>query len=512
MSQITELGSSTALAITLPKRVFTRSGTSFDPRENLWEWADGPFNARIDFRRYRDGFEAFVPALKQALLPFVKGHSSAHVVNLQNAFYYFLRTMQTVPEGAISAQHIADYAAKVGVDESWRVGTLNGLLQKWVALALPGVEPQCATYLLERRKCGNKKGEAVRTRNPVEGPLSEEEYTALYSVANAAYGRGQFPLWMLLLTRLLLACGGRISQYASLKLCDFDGDKLELSLPQAKTGEEHARSSFILFDISPQTGRLISDYINGLCAEGYDGKSAFFPQGLVMPRGPRKQLRSIDHLFYGHCDPNGLSRRFKTLVAEIAPPTPRLDFAPLPLTPQRFRYTFGTRLAEEGASKVVIANRLGHADLQNVDVYVAASPKIVENIDRTMEALLAPLARAFKGQVVEDEAHTTHKGAPGSRIIDFRVSNDPVGSCGGKASNCAFNKPLACYTCFRFEPWLDAPHVKVLDRLLAERGKWMTDDRMAAVNDEPIRAVQEVIVHCTQIWQQRAQQAPESAS
>jgi hypothetical protein len=129
-----------------------------------------------------------------------------------------------------------------------------------------------------------------------------------------------------------------------------------------------------------------------------------------------------------------------------------------------------------------------------------------------MGSLLAPLARAFKGQIVEDEAHSTHKGASGSRIIDFRVSKDAVGSCGGKGSNCALNKPVACYTCFRFEPWLDAPHAKVLARLLAEREKWSTDDRMAAVNDEPIRAVQEVITQCTQIWQQRAQRASEVES
>lgn len=511
MSQSTEPRWSTALVIALPERVFTRSGSSFDPREDLWEWADGPFNARVDFRRYNHGFDAFVPSLKQALLPFVKGHSSAHVSNLLGAFSHFTDVIQTCPEGEISAQHISNYAARLGAHEVGRLGTLNGLLQKWVALGLPGVEPECATYLLERRKPGHKKGEAVRTRDPVEGPLSEDEYSSLYSAVNTAYGRGELPLWMVLLARLLLACGGRISQYASLKLCDFDGDKLELSLPQAKTGEEHTRSRFLLFDISPQTGRLITDYVNGLRAQGYDHNCAFFSQDLVMPQGPRKkQLRGVDHLFYGHCSPSTLSKRFSVLMAEIAPPTSRLDFAPMPLTSRRFRYTFGTRLAEEGASKVVIANRLGHADLQHVDVYVAASPKIVENIDRTMGALLAPLARAFKGQLVEDEEHSIRKGAPGSRIIDFRVSKDLVGSCGGKGSNCAFNKPVACYTCFRFEPWLDAPHAKVLARLLAEREKWLTDDRMAAVNDEPIRAVQEVIALCTQVWQQRAQPAPKA--
>jgi integrase len=512
MSQNSEFLSSTAVALTLPARVFTRSGSSFDPREDIWEWTDGPFDARIDFRPYSGGFEAFVLSLKHALLPFVKGHSSAHIINLEVAFSHFVDSMETCPAGAIGAQHISNYAATLPPNGVGRLGTLNGLLQKWVELALPGVERECATYLLERRKPGNKKGEAVRTRNPVAGPLSEEEYTALYSEVNAAYGRGGLPLWTLLLTRLLLACGGRISQYASLKLGDFDSGTSVLSLPQAKTREQNARTSFLAFDISPQTGRLITDYKDGLSAEGYDGSSAFFPQDMVMPEGPRKQRRTSKDLFYGHCTPSALSRCFRNLMAEVAPPTSRLDFAPMPLTPKRFRYTFGTRLAEEGASKVVIANRMGHVDLQQVEVYVSASPKIVENIDRTMGPLLAPLARAFKGHVIEDEKHCTHKGTPGSRIIDFRVSKDPLGSCAGKGSNCAFNKPVACYACFRFEPWLDAPHEKVLVRLESERENWSTDDRMAAVNDEPIRAVKEVIALCAQVWQQRAQQEAEAAS
>nr|WP_303679798.1 site-specific integrase [Ralstonia mannitolilytica] len=244
------------------------------------------------------------------------------------------------------------------------------------------MQAECAAYLLERRKPGNKKGDAVRTRDPVEGPLSEEEYTALYSAANAAYGQGDLPLWTLLLTRLLLACGGRISQFASLKLCDFDSGTFVLNLPLAKTGLEHARSSFLQVDISNQTGRLIADYKNGLLEEGYVESSAFFPQQLVMTKAPRKVLRGLDDMFFGHCTPPALSDRFRSLIGKIAPPTSRLDFQPTPLAPKRFRYTFGTRLAEEGASQVVIANRMGHVDLQQVGVYVSVSPKVVENIDK----------------------------------------------------------------------------------------------------------------------------------
>lgn len=505
MSQATELKSH-ALAHRLPEQVFTRSRASLDPSLDVWEWADGPFIARLDFQRFNGNNTAFIAPLKAALLPYVRGHSSNHVAGLFKAFSHFVPLSGDRAPWPIGAQDVANYAARLGEHEKWRVGTLNGLLQKWVELQLPGVTAECAAYLREHRKPGNTKGDAVRTRDPVKGPFSEDEYTALHSAANAAYGKGELPLWALLLARLLLACGGRTSQYVSLKLSDFNPQTSVLRLPQVKTGLDHARASFLEFDISSQTSALIAAYRDELLASGNADDSAFFPAELVMPRGPRKQVRSEADMFFGHCTPQNLSQCFVQHMREIAPPTARLDYAPLPVVPQRFRYTFGTRLAEEGSSKMVIAERLGHADLQNVECYVSASPKIVENYDRALSKFLAPLAQAFKGQLVEDEAHSTHKGAPGSRIHDFRVATEGLGSCAGKGAGCGFNKPVACYSCFRFEPWLDAPHEKVLHRLEADRQKWSSDDRMAAVNDEPIRAVKEVITLCAQIWAQRGRE------
>jgi len=176
----------------------------------------------------------------------------------------------------------------------------------------------------------------------------------------------------------------------------------------------------------------------------------------------------------------------------------------MPVTTKRFRSTFGTRLAEEGAGRAEIAERLGHVDLQNVDVYFEASPAIVDSIDKSMGRQLAPLARAFKGRLVEDEEHSTNKGEPSSRIIDFRVSSKPLASCAGKGHGCAFNKPVACYTCFRFEPWLDGPHELVLNRLEADREKWAHDERLAAINDVAIEAIREVIAECAQARSSRA--------
>jgi hypothetical protein len=155
-------------------------------------------------------------------------------------------------------------------------------------------------------------------------------------------------------------------------------------------------------DISPQTGRFAQEYIDGLRAIGHGDDAPLFPEGVVMAFGPRADRRANDDMFFGHCTSQVLSKGYSGALKDIAPPTERLEFAPIPVIPKRFRYTFGVRLAEEGASKTVIADRLGHTDLQHVGVYVQASPKIVENIDKAIGTQLAPLARAFRGHLVED--------------------------------------------------------------------------------------------------------------
>ncbi|NPT60055.1 site-specific integrase [Paraburkholderia elongata] len=502
----TSKDTSPGLVLRLPETAFTRSGIAFRPNEDIWHWTDGPFRLHLDFRKLTVSAVFPCDSLKHSLLVFAKRNSASHVTNLFNVFVHFLALrVKSTPLVSVTAEEVSNYAARLKDHEKWRVGTLNVLLQKWEALGLSGVEPDCTQYLRERRKPGNEKGAAVRTRDPEEGPFSEAEYSTLYKAVDAAYGAGEVPRWIAVLTRLLFACGGRISQYASLKVLDLtarDGSFV-LSLPQAKTREVHSRVSFKEFDLSPQTGRLVLEYIEELRSQGHDDDAPLFPETVVMSQGPRARTRSEEDLFFGHCIRDHLSRIFREFMDSLAPPTERLAFKPIPVTPSRFRYTFGTRLAEEGASKAVIADRLGHVDLQHVDVYFEASPKIVENIHKAMDSQLAPLAQAFRGRLVEDEEHSTHKGAPGSRIIDFRVSKTPVGSCGCKGQGCGFDRPTACYTCFKFEPWLDAPHEKVLRRLQDERKRWESDERLAAINDDAIRAVQEVIAECGQANEQR---------
>lgn len=246
------------LVARLPEVAYTKSGLAFRPNDDVWDWVDGPFRVHLDFTRLDLPSSIPVVSLKHALLVYAKTGSPNHLSNLFNAFVHFLavRTSRS-PLVLIDAAEVANYAAKLQPHERWRLATLNGLLQRWGTLSLEGVEQDCTQYLRERRKPGNEKGAAVRTRDPIEGPFSEAEYTALYKAADAAYGAGDLKQWVLVLTRLLFACGGRISQYASLKVKDFvvREDGFCIDLPQAKTREPHLRVLFKRFDLSPQTGK-----------------------------------------------------------------------------------------------------------------------------------------------------------------------------------------------------------------------------------------------------------------
>lgn len=490
----------------IPNRAFTRSKIAFDPRPDQWHWKDGAHEVQIDFTSLPSRFQHFSPQLKQCLMVFAKGYSASYVINLFNGFLHFCRAISGSDEPCerISKEEVSKYRQSLDAHEAWRLGGLNPLVQKWFDLSLPGVTEDCVSHLKGQRKPGNDKGAAVRQRDPEKGPFSEEEFRSLFRAVDAAYGSDVIPVWLVAMFRLLSACGGRTSQYASLKIKDFQrasSNGATLQLPQVKTGSSSARDHFLTFDISLQTAHIVDEHISILTSKGYGPSSAMFPLALLLEHA-KVDSRSEHDLFHGHLTTSQLRDAFCRLMKPIAPFTDRLGFTQIPVSPRRFRYTFGTRMAEEGCSRAVIANRLGHTDLQNVEVYFEASPAIIENIDRAMNAGLAPIAEAFCGRLIEDESQATLGGATGSRIIDFRTSTSAVGSC-GQNKGCSFNKPVACYTCFKFEPWLDAPHEQLLERLQSEREK-SADSRMASINDGAIKAIKEVIAECRVVREQRA--------
>lgn len=496
----------TALAQFLPKSAATRNGVGFCPTADTWSFQDGTFKVHIDFERVPSAFANHTDALKHTMLVFAQNSAPTYLQNLFESYLLFVRSLDPPDEPATASFGLAQvwqFIEKNSGKDAWRIGPVNVVLQRWHALGLPGVTQECVDFLRARRKVGNVKGRAVRTHDPVQGPFTEQEYVALYRAVDTAFGRGDLSQQTLLLTRLLFATGQRITQYASLKLCDAsvesspDGLRsYAIQIPQVKKRLAHAREVFETFDLSPQTGELLLEYIQArkLAADVNAQSPLFILPGVDEGQG----------LFKGHCTGKRLQDQFSREIERVAPPTYRLNGAPLPVSPRRFRYTLGTRMAQERYSLLLIAKVLGHADLQSAAVYIERTPQIIENIDKAMHGYLAPISQAFVGTVIEGDASSSRAGALGSRIYDFKVAKAPVGSCAGP-DGCGFAKPVACYGCSSFEPWLDAPHEKLLARLLDERDVALRShgERMAMVNDHTILAVQEVISQCAQINAQR---------
>ena len=163
------------------------------------------------------------------------------------------------------------------------------------------------------------------------------------------------------------------------------------------------------------------------------------------------------------------------------------------LTGRRFRYTKATNLARKGISGVALAQALDHADTQHVGVYTENTPKDAEIINEIMADSLAPLAQAFAGTLIESEREAIRGNDPHSRVKNDHSSS--VGNC-GTSSFCA-NGYRSCYTCVKFQPWVDAPHHEVLEQVIDDRER----QKERGVSPNVIKSTDRLLLAVTQVIQ-----------
>ena len=396
---------------------------------------------------------------------------------------------------------VLNYKSSLTADCQWYLGALSGFLKKWHALGIHGVTVDAVSVLKELRTKGNTKGVAVLTMDPIKGPYTNVELEGIQAALNDAYADGTIQEDMYLLAWLFMVLGQRSSQYAALKVCDIraattkDGDTVyTLKVPRAKQRNGKIRDELKDRLLISQIGLPLHEYAQRVRSK-YVG---LLEQPGEAPMFPQKQPDELAEGYEYHYTGPALGLAQKAALNSLKVYSERTGDL-LHITPVRFRRTFGTRAAEEGHGELVIAELLDQSDTQNVGIYVAAIPEIAARIDSAIAMTLAPLAQAFKGHLIKNEAEATRSGYPASRIVDLRIdrSAKPMGSC-GQHSFCEFSAPIACYTCKSFEPWLDGPHKAVLDHLLKKRDQLLstTDARMADVNNRTILAVAQVIQLC----------------
>ncbi len=494
--------------LALPKEVTTRTGIIINPESDVWRIPDqrGLFN--LDFADIRDCCEVrLVHGLKLVLLLYLQQKSASHVRNLFNFFRHFSQCVYErsgVPLASIAAADIINYRSQLLQSQEWYFSSLKGLLKKWHALGYPGIGQDALALLIQMRSRGNKKGEAILTHDPQAGPFTDNELQAIQAAVNDAYACGNISTQSYVLVWLLIAHGARPIQYASLKIRDLkvlranDGstDYL-LEIPRAKKRDELIRDSFDTRPLIRELGEAFEAWISLVKLES----EKYAPTGVDdgdLPVFPRWDGTNPPGFKFHHSG-ESLGHEVTKICSSLKVPSERSD-EPLHVFSTRFRRTLGTRAAEEGYGPLVIAELLGHSDTQNAGVYVEATQKIMQRVDKVMALQLAPLAQAFSGMVITDPEGVKRGGDPSARIRGFygQEAGSDNGVC-GKHGFCGASAPVACYTCRNFQAWLDGPHIQVLENLLAERERLLQvtgDERIASVHDRTILAVAEVVRLC----------------
>ena len=492
-----------ARPLSTPRLVRTKSGIEFDASADIWAFRDDMADVSLNFRQLTNISDELRESAKSVLSWYAENRSSSHMMNLFQRFQHFIRVTQS-QLSSISDVSLLNYRA--GLDEStgWYLGTLAGFLRKWIQLGYPGVDEGVDLLLKQLRLKGNRKGMAVLTWDPIDGPFTTNEMEALHAALNQAYACGSVSEEEYVLAWLYILLGQRNQQFAALKVCDVRVKRnaegaltYSILMPRAKQRTKNPRAELKERSLLEQFGEILVAYAEGVCKqfESYlvdPMQAPLFPERRA-PLLLSMRLTCGTEGFEFHQTAKSIGATLTEILESLSVVSERTGSL-MNITPTRLRRTTGTRAAEEGYSELEIAALLDHSDTQNVQVYTASSPAIIDRIDRVIAMGIAPLAQAFAGKLVDGLSVDTS-----NRIIDLRVDRGgaPMGDC-GKHGFCGFNAPIACYTCSSFEAWVDGPHEGVLAHLLENRDRQLqtTDKRIASINDRTIFAVAAVIRLC----------------
>lgn len=490
----------------LPHSLRTQSGAVIYPNEDIWAWRDTTVEVSLNFGSLPVSLQLKTSA-KQAIAWFVENRSADHARNMFNRLQHFwgFASVTQNPLSTIESAALLSYRATLTRKTEWYLGQLKTLLTKWVGLGIPLISHDTVSLLRQLRLKGNIKGEAVLTFDPQRGPFSDLELEGIQDALTTAFAKQEIDVADYLLIWLFMLLGARTVQYVALKLCDVTVSKASdgsvryiLQLPRAKQRHQVSRTEFKARVLIPQIGELLEEYVAKRITE-YSGSGAAMDEPLFV--GPSTKLASRAPGFVGHHTRASMALLIKSILTKLRVKSERTGEL-LAVHARRFRYTTGTRAAQEGHGEMIIAELLDHSSTDNVGVYVKATPAILDRIDKAVAQALAPMAQAFAGVIIRDESAATHANDRSSRVLAPMIdaTMQPLANC-GKAGFCGLFAPIACYTCKNFEPWLDGPHERVLDHLLSERERLLlvSDKRIASINDRTILAVAEVVRRCAEI-------------
>lgn len=470
----------------------SKANYEFDVYDNLWQLdANKSLNFELLVPLKLD--PKFLSNFKHALADYASEFSSSYALNI----FMFSRLLFAIGvTESIQEQHIVNFKATLTKSTEYKLGYIRAFLLDWYDKEIKGVSKKTVELLNSIKLSGNEKGKAVALGCPFSGAYSFEEQTAFINWYVDAFTEKLISLADYAFVMALQQTGARPIQLTYLYHKDLvtrveEGVKrFDLHLPNAKKRDMHFRGSF---QTKEDTGE---DLMLVLTAQANQSIKAVETQfDIKLTPSQKKQIpiflntREMAKLAnFGEFEQlqqstpdllclrtNGANPSVREVIRRLSRLCPlktsriKLDdgFGDLHINPRRFRYTHATNMAMLGASDYAIAEELGQSDTQQVKVYTEFNEEMADRIDEALASVLTPFAQAFSGTLIDSEKDAIRANDPRSRINNNE--GNPVGNC-GKFGFCA-NGTIHCYTCNKFQPWLNAPHVEVLKSVISERDR-----------------------------------------
>jgi hypothetical protein len=493
----------------------SKANHDFDVYEDRWQiTADDSINL-VALEKFNLD-EKFEENFKLVLADYASEFSTGYLVNIYQNIRHLFATGVT---NKINEEHILNYKATLNSETEYKLGSLRAFILDWDDKGYKGIDKKALKLLSKLRLKGTPKGKAVATGCPYSGAYTYDEQAAFIAWYVDAYTNDDISLTEYSFTMALQQTGARTTQLCMLYNQDLvkvnkNGIELfNLKLPNAKKRKEGFRDSYrvkeainedlalVLNAQANHSIKYIENHFNILLSETQKKTIPIF----LNEKYISKKVNSFSEFESTQTQtPDSLwirRSRAASLVANVAKLCPlkteRIFDGDLHINPRRFRYTHATNLAMIGASVHVIAYELGHSDTQSATVYTEFTEEVAEYIDDALEPSLVPLAQAFQGVLIDSEKDAIRANDPRSRINTDH--GNPIGNC-GQHGFCA-SGTIHCYTCNKFQPWLSAPHDKLLEQVLSERDRKKNMGATAFTlqgHNRSIDAIKIVIQKCQQ--------------
>lgn len=150
---------------------------------------------------------------RHALAFYASELSAAHSRGIATHFQHMLVSTGT---NQINDTVLINYRATLTSMTEHYLGTIRSFLRRWHLLGYPGVSKDVVTLLGGWTLRGNRKGDAVKRKDPEEGPLTDNELQAFNEGAVQAYERNLISLPELAMCLVTSNTGRRAVQISHL--------------------------------------------------------------------------------------------------------------------------------------------------------------------------------------------------------------------------------------------------------------------------------------------------------